>query len=399
MSDSIQSGHHPDEDQLNAFVEQALPAHERQATLAHLAVCPDCRSVVALSMVPLDGPREQWAEPVHGNWFSGWKIAWAGVPAVAALVVFGIYIYRATGVGGRATPTQMAASRPPAPAAELDSNLATKPPAVRSPKPRPRHAMAPAAKPMIQNEIAISGYNASPFRKMSQQAALPSQLPVLSVAANGHMRLALDTENQVFFSADDGAHWKTVPAQWQGRAIRVAFSSVLTSTLTEQKALPVSRALPRPPQAAAMRAPLGYVASSNATVAGAVTDPSGAVIPGATITVTNTSTSEARTTVTNNEGRYAVDKLSPGSYRIEAQAQGFTKQALTADLTPARQTATDITLQVGASTDTVTVTGEAEALQPLAEPASPGKARFEITTDTGESWVSADGESWKRKEP
>jgi hypothetical protein len=179
----------------------------------------------------------------------------------------------------------------------------------------------------------------------------------------------------------------------------VAFSSVLTSTLTEQKALPVSRALPRPPQAAAMRAPLGYVASSNATVAGAVTDPSGAVIPGATITVTNTSTSEARTTVTNNEGRYAVDKLSPGSYRIEAQAQGFTKQALTADLTPARQTATDITLQVGASTDTVTVTGEAEALQPLAEPASPGKARFEITTDTGESWVSADGESWKRKEP
>ena len=53
MSDLTQFGQHPDADQLTAFVEHALPPHEREQTLAHLATCEHCRAVVALSLPPL----------------------------------------------------------------------------------------------------------------------------------------------------------------------------------------------------------------------------------------------------------------------------------------------------------------------------------------------------------
>ena len=54
MSEILQAGQHPDADQLNAFVEHTLPAHEQQQTLAHLAICPACRQIVALSLPPAD---------------------------------------------------------------------------------------------------------------------------------------------------------------------------------------------------------------------------------------------------------------------------------------------------------------------------------------------------------
>jgi len=63
MSEHFQTGQHPDADQLSAFVEHALPVHEHEWMLAHLAVCPDCRSVVAVSMPPEEEVPE--AQPVQ----------------------------------------------------------------------------------------------------------------------------------------------------------------------------------------------------------------------------------------------------------------------------------------------------------------------------------------------
>ena len=50
MSETLQSGRHPDADQISAFVESALPAYEREQVLDHLAVCTECRAIVALSL-------------------------------------------------------------------------------------------------------------------------------------------------------------------------------------------------------------------------------------------------------------------------------------------------------------------------------------------------------------
>src|SRR5271168_274160 len=95
MSDLLQSGHHPDADQLNAFVERTLPTHELEQTLAHLAVCPDCRMIVALSLPPIE---ESPPEPVRKPWFSGWILTWPAVAAAAALLLFIVHVHYAANI-------------------------------------------------------------------------------------------------------------------------------------------------------------------------------------------------------------------------------------------------------------------------------------------------------------
>ena len=115
MSDLLQTRHHPDADQLNAFVEHALPAHEQEQTLAHLALCPACRQIVALSLPPAAQSTAPQHEPTRKYWFFRWPLAWAGIPAVAALVLFIIFIRNGmTTARQTSAPTQMAATRPPA---------------------------------------------------------------------------------------------------------------------------------------------------------------------------------------------------------------------------------------------------------------------------------------------
>ncbi len=70
MSGPFQAGQHPDADQLNAFVEHTLPAHEQQQTLAHLAVCPACRQIVALSLPPAEEAPTWQPEAVRRRWFA-----------------------------------------------------------------------------------------------------------------------------------------------------------------------------------------------------------------------------------------------------------------------------------------------------------------------------------------
>src|SRR5437016_2449509 len=59
------------------------------------------------------------------------------------------------------------------------------------------------------------------------------------------------------------------------------------------------------------------------TILGTITDASGAVLPGVTITVKNVDTSQARTLVSDAAGRYRVPLLQPGRYEVTAQLSGF----------------------------------------------------------------------------
>src|SRR5438445_41402 len=60
-----------------------------------------------------------------------------------------------------------------------------------------------------------------------------------------------------------------------------------------------------------------------ATLTGAVTDPNGASVPGASVKAQNISTNETRRTLTDGEGRFAVTQLLPGDYEVTAEAKGF----------------------------------------------------------------------------
>ena len=98
---------------------------------------------------------------------------------------------------------------------------------------------------------------------------------------------------------------------------------------------------------------LGQATSS---ITGVVTDPSGAVVPGASVTATNQATGVSRTNATNSTGVYNFQALIPGSYTVKVTAQGFetyvtTNNVLSAD----RIFGLNVSLKVGAATQTVTV--------------------------------------------
>lgn len=59
-----------------------------------------------------------------------------------------------------------------------------------------------------------------------------------------------------------------------------------------------------------------YAQTSRGTVSGIVKDPTGAVIPGAQVTLTNNDTSVTRTTVSNDEGFYRFDAVNLGNYSV-----------------------------------------------------------------------------------
>src|SRR5215813_7331271 len=69
--------------------------------------------------------------------------------------------------------------------------------------------------------------------------------------------------------------------------------------------------------------PLLHGQADTARIVGTITDPTGAVIPGASITVKNERTSLTRKTIANERGQYLVSQLAPSQYGITAEAKGM----------------------------------------------------------------------------
>ena len=104
-------------------------------------------------------------------------------------------------------------------------------------------------------------------------------------------------------------------------------------------------------------------AQTQGGVIGTVTDPSGAPIPGATVTVTNTATRGTRQTTTNTEGLYTFPSLPPGNYEVKIELQGFKTAEVPAFKVDIQQTVRrDVVLEVGALQETVTVSTGATLL-------------------------------------
>ena len=101
-----------------------------------------------------------------------------------------------------------------------------------------------------------------------------------------------------------------------------------------------------------------------ATILGMIQDETGAVLPGATVTAKNVETGIARSLVTGADGRYRIPQLSLGAYEVQVQMTGFetaVRSGIT--LTLGREAVVDVTMRVGAVTETVSVTGEAPLIE------------------------------------
>ena len=116
--------------------------------------------------------------------------------------------------------------------------------------------------------------------------------------------------------------------------------------------------------AACVTAGLWAQSASTGAISGIVKDTSGAVIAGASVTLTNIATGTARTVATDGTGSFTFSLLPPGDYQAVFTAQGF-KVATTGPVKVhvTETTVVNITMEVGAQAQTVTVNSSAEVLQ------------------------------------
>jgi hypothetical protein len=302
MSTFLQPGRHPDAEELSAFAEHALPAHEQQATLAHLADCEECRAAVFLARqsgaqedAAAEGARARgdlmgWVR--LEDWLSGWRLA---LPALglACLLLLTLHLRKATVPGGQTVPMGTASN----------GQVQAPPPgdATRTSKPG-------RAGERVRAKAGLA-HRRKGLRPVVAQ-------PVTTIA------MATPTV-------------ATPPAP-------IALEAL--------SAPPTLRIEPR----SARRFATGV---SEGGVEGTIVDAVGQAVARATVTATNTDTGVQETRATNAAGDYSIAPLEPGNYNVEVVAPGFKRllqENVTVDATTIARL--DQRLTRGGADTTVTIT-------------------------------------------
>ncbi|HXG68358.1 MAG TPA: carboxypeptidase regulatory-like domain-containing protein, partial [Blastocatellia bacterium] len=104
--------------------------------------------------------------------------------------------------------------------------------------------------------------------------------------------------------------------------------------------------------------------TGSATLRGTVKDPQGALVEDASVILINEATKDERKAKTNDSGIFVFSSVNPGIYTVKVESTGFkTSEQTGLVLSPGDTRGLDVTLEVGAASETVTVTAEAERLQ------------------------------------
>lgn len=104
--------------------------------------------------------------------------------------------------------------------------------------------------------------------------------------------------------------------------------------------------------------------TATATLSGRIADDTGGILPGVTVTVTNVATNQARSVITNEEGRYTFPGLQPGRYSLSCELPGFAtfvRPEITVNV--GSLVTIDAIMRVSSLEETVTVTGEAPIIE------------------------------------
>src|SRR5687768_3896984 len=105
---------------------------------------------------------------------------------------------------------------------------------------------------------------------------------------------------------------------------------------------------------------LAFAQSFTASIRGTTKDPSGASVPGASVSITDVDRGTSQTTLADEEGRFAISALPPGQYVLTVEAAGFKKFSSSRFTLAVQQQATiDARLEVGAVSETLEVSGSA----------------------------------------
>ncbi len=102
--------------------------------------------------------------------------------------------------------------------------------------------------------------------------------------------------------------------------------------------------------------------TGNTSLSGVVADPTGAVVPGATVTIHNPVSQFSRSTTTDNAGRFNFTNVPFNPYHLSVSATGFAPYAQDVDVHSAVPLSLKVTVQIAGTAESVTVQGEANDL-------------------------------------
>lgn len=457
MSNHLQPGQHPDADQISAFVDHALPVHEREEMFAHLAECDVCRHTVALSLpeietTPAAAKRSRFRLPGLAIFLP------ATVAALAALLIYVEHTAKLTSESGKRGP-DIALQTPVAPmenehvpSKAAGGSAGSSSVAQHQREVPGRRAQSSALamdkdRGLLQENRPTNSESRTGFAFHLPSGAIP-----ITAVTRGRQVLAIDDRNGLFLSNDSGKSWTAVQAPWKGKVVKaqlvlaptsavmsdsarasvnqvIQTESESTSDATQFRAQKSLRqelkgsyqapgagggAASSPASAPAVAATVPKTLSATgATLSGVVDDRSGAVISGASVVLSKPGDRMSWTAVTGDDGRYLISGLAPGTYHLEAHAHGFNATVSPVQVSGS-DTSKNVTLDVGTSSQTVTVQSAAPEIEPtlpeLNQNTIAGKQKsayagvpvrpipaFEITTDSGEHWISEDGATWRHQ--
>jgi hypothetical protein len=215
MSGPFQTGQHPDADSLAGFMEGVLPEHERLACLAHFADCPRCRDVVFAAQEP------EAIQPVVGRPVASWRRWFAPVPilaGVAAACMLGGALWFYAHRGADRPAKDVVAREAPV--------VAPEPPSAST---QPRVVVPPVTKPIeVPHTAAVPvGRTTDPLASPENRVAeMPPSLPQ-------------DTSSFVV----SGSVSNGLPASGESSKPAVATTAELSGTVTDPTGAAVPDAL------------------------------------------------------------------------------------------------------------------------------------------------------------
>jgi Carboxypeptidase regulatory-like domain/Photosynthesis system II assembly factor YCF48/Putative zinc-finger len=394
----VDAASHPDADLLTAFVERALPDRERATVLGHLATCAACREVVVFAQ-----PQEAARDAVlirSRHWISGGLfLRWGALAACAALAVSLVLFHRQQPreemIAKKQVSEPMAAPTlaPPAPS-EKASEDASQPAPATPAEPRredksdsqpaigqairqrndanntsfgylkPKRGVAPLVRgpsPMSNNAGLVANNSvsdSSTTNTVANERNLPlsgrNMTQMVQIAPGASAGANVDSKLAKASPADAVAQDQDKVAK-KDEETRAKEKNLIVGGFSES----VAASAPAP----IIETGAAAYASKAGEIRGVVVDPSGAVIPDAKVTITNTATRVSIVSATNTAGLYDVSSVPIGPYTITVSKSGF-KEFVRQGVNLEPQTvAVNAMLQLGAVSETVEVETSSVSVQ------------------------------------
>jgi len=404
---NFQPGIHPDADQLSVFVEGAASSHEHERMLAHLAECAECRKAVFL-MQPHEETQAPRPEAVTGSmWRRLLPVALPTAALACGVIALVAYLRPHGSAPGvlqqSASVRQPEIPRPPttvAPTTDSES-FARSESAKRSSAPSPavpsvsrqtKHTAGSVHLPEAKGQQVAANIASPP----TALAAPTASAPVAGVAAGVGGGIGSGTASDL-------------PLNGRNFTERQQLTPGVTKGASSQNSLALEKELP-----ALKIEGAGGRDATLAGVSGRVTDPTGAVVAGATITLRDAS-GKTRQTTTGTDGIFHLTELPAGRYDLMATATGFKTKEQSIELKASEVAMMAPVLDVGTASETVEVSGAAPTLEtesasvsrimpvpsglPVAATVSLGKRSLSLDS-AGNLFLSRNGgKKWKKINP